>query len=209
MIHLLGNIPEKPYIACSGGVDSMVALDFLLNGRYKPVVLNFNHGTEFGDKAEEFLRKRCKELNLSFMVGKIQRERKRGESIEEYWRNERYKFFGQFANSIITAHHLDDAVEWWLFSALHGEPKLIPYRNGNVIRPFLLTPKSEIRNWAERKGIQFLDDPSNADLKYMRTIIRHQIKMPALKVNPGLRTVVKKRLLISKNCLIYNKQIGL
>lgn len=194
MIRLLGKIPNSFFIACSGGVDSMVALDFLINGKYKPTVLNFDHDTDFGKEASGFLRKRCRELGIPIIVSKIGRERESGESMEEYWRTERYQFFGSLPGKVITAHHLDDAAEWWVFSSLHGQGKIIPYQHGNVIRPFLLTPKSEILSWAERKGVKYVEDPSNKDEKYMRSIVRHKIMKHAFIVNPGLRTVVKKKI---------------
>ena len=199
MIRLLNKIPNKFFIACSGGVDSMVALDFFINGKYKPAVLNFDHGTEFGDKAREFLRKRCKELDIPILIKKISREKGRDESTEEYWRTERYRFFNSLPAEVVTAHHLDDVVEWYIFSSLHGQGKIIPYRNGNVIRPFLMTPKSEILSWAERKNIQYLDDPSNEDERYMRSIVRHKIMKHALRINPGLRTVIRKKVEAENN----------
>ena len=104
----------------------MVALDFLLNGGYRPVVVHFDHGTDHGDEAKEFVRKRCKELNLKLVIGQIGRDKRKDESIEEYWRDERYSYFGKFPGKLITVHHLDDVVEWWIFSSLHGKPRLIP-----------------------------------------------------------------------------------
>lgn len=172
----------------------MVVLDFLLNGRYKPIILHFDHGTEFGDKACHFIRQRCKELNLPLVISKIGREKEKGESLEEYWRNERYAFLNSFPGKVIMAHHLDDATEWWVFSSLHGEGQIIPYKRNNIIRPFLTTPKSEILSWAKRKGVLYLDDPANDDERYMRSIIRHKIMPEALKINPGLRTVVRKKI---------------
>lgn len=194
MMRLIGKIPNNVFLACSGGIDSMVALDFLINGRYQPTVLNFDHGTEFGALAREFLTERCKELNVPFIVQKIGREKGHGESMEEYWRTERYLFFKYIPGKIITVHHLDDAVEWWVFSSLHGEGKIIPYRRDNIIRPFLTTPKSEILSWAERKGVQYIDDPANEDKKYMRSIIRHEMMKHAYVINPGLRTVIRKKI---------------
>jgi tRNA(Ile)-lysidine synthase len=172
----------------------MVILDFLRNGRYNPIVLNFHHGTEFGREARRFLRKKCKEFELPFVTHAIDERLGYGESKEAFWRKNRYRFFESFEGPIVTAHHLDDATEWWIFSSLHGKGKLIPYQNGNVIRPFLLTPKEEILSWAERKSVEYLDDPANEDEKYMRSIVRHRILPEALRVNPGLRTVVKKKI---------------
>jgi len=194
MIKLLGKIPNQFYLAVSGGIDSMVALDFFLNGRYKPTVLYFDHGTEFGAEGVKFVREKCRAIGLPLIVNKIGRDRNPNESMEEYWRTERYQFFNSLDGEIITAHHLDDATEWWLFTCLHGEGKIIPYRNGNVIRPFLLTDKKEIKAWAEKKDVKYINDPANADEKYMRSIIRHKLLPQALRVNPGLRTVIRKKI---------------
>ena len=48
-----------------------------------------------------------------------------GESLEEHWRNERYKFLHS-DDPVITGHNLDDVIEWYLFSSLHGQSKIIP-----------------------------------------------------------------------------------
>ena len=112
--------------------------------------------------------------------------------MEEYWRNERYRIFSELNGPVITCHHLDDVIEWYLFSAIHGEAKIIPYERGNVIRPFLLTPRKILRRWCERKNVPFVEDPGNRDERYMRSINRHEILPQALRVNPGLHKVVFK-----------------
>ncbi len=114
--------------------------------------------------------------------------------MEEHWRDERYKFFDNF-DTVVTAHHLDDCIETYLFSAMHGNPKLIPLHRNNVVRPFLTTPKYEFFNWAMRKNLAFCHDTSNDDDKYMRNYVRKHIVPHAFKVNPGLDKVVKKMVL--------------
>lgn len=194
MIRLLGNIPNDCYVAVSGGVDSMVCLDFLLNGRYTPTVAYFDHGTEHGADAKEFVNEVCESNKIPLVVSQISREREKGESKEEYWRNERLNFFHGLDKPVITAHHLDDVLEWWIFSSLHGESKLIPYSNKNIIRPFLLTAKKDIIEWSIKKGVGHIVDPSNANESYMRNLIRHKIVPHAMRVNPGLRSVLRKKL---------------
>jgi len=125
-------------------------------------------------------------------LGRVARPRRSDESQEEYWREERYRFLFSLEGPVVTAHHLDDAVETWLFNSIHGKPRTIPYRNRNVIRPFLTTPKSELVSWCRRKDLRWTEDASNSDVAYMRNLIRHQIVPNALQVNPGLRTVVRK-----------------
>jgi tRNA(Ile)-lysidine synthase len=192
MIKFIGKLPRKCVVAFSGGVDSVAVVDFLLNGKRDVHLAFFHHGTDVSTSAEEYVRKFAVDRGLSLSVGRIGRDRCVGESPEEFWRNERYRFLDMYDYPVITGHHLGDAVETWVFNCLHGNPRLLPYRRGNVIRPFLITPKTELISWAERRGLTWAEDKSNEDLKYMRNLIRHKIVPEALKVNPGLDTVVKK-----------------
>ena len=58
MAHLkiFNKIPNKVAIALSGGIDSMVCLDFILKGNKDVVALHFNHGTELSNLYEEFVK---------------------------------------------------------------------------------------------------------------------------------------------------------
>lgn len=179
------------FLACSGGVDSMVALDFLLKGKRRPDLLYVNHGTEHGKEAEEFVHRRAVELSLSTRIWNL------GPcpshlSEEEYWHIERYKCFHAMGKPVITAHHLDDAVEWWIMSALHGNPRLTPVTNKNVIRPFLFATKNDIHDWAARHNVKWVEDPTNQTGEHARNIVRHDIVKHALRVNPGLHKTVRK-----------------
>jgi tRNA(Ile)-lysidine synthase len=197
MINVLGKIPNNPIVAISGGIDSMVLLDFLIQGRHNPKAIYYNHGTEFGHRSEKFLADRCKELGIELIIDYLEPNfalKNSDGGLENYWRNKRYEVFNSFPGTILTAHHLNDVAEWWIFSSMHGEGKLIPYKNKNVIRPFLMVEKEKIKNWADRKNVKYIDDPSNFEIKFKRNLIRHEIMPHALKVNPGLLTVLKKKL---------------
>jgi len=190
------NIPHEVTIACSGGVDSMAVVDFLRNGGRTVHAAYFNHGTEFGERSELFLLDYFKVKDIKLTLGKITKDKPAGKSPEEHWRDERYKFLDSLGETVVAAHHLDDVIETWIFSALHGTPKLIPWTRNNVIRPFLLTKKEELIRWCIRSGhlVPHLEDPSNKDTKYMRNFIRHELVPKALRVNPGLHKVLYKKL---------------
>jgi len=200
MIHLTIKIPEKVYIGVSGGSDSMAALDFCFHkGRRKVVVLNFNHGTEFGKISQKFVKEYCESHNIEFHSGIIQRDKVKGESPESYWRNERYRFFSYFNNApIVLAHTLDDCVETYIFTTINGESKLIPIKRGNIIRPFLLATKKELIKWDVNHDVPFLNDPANDDLKYPRVRIRHMIIPQVKQINPGIDKVIRKKYLEMK-----------
>lgn len=193
MIQLLNNIPRSVTIALSGGVDSMAVLDFL-SYNHDVTAAFFHHGTTASDQALEFLNKECHERHVSLIVGKISAiTPSKGVSKEEHWRLERYEFLSKFP-SVITAHHLDDVAETWIWSSLHGQSKLLPYSRGNVIRPFLLNRKYDLENWANRKSVKYVYDASNNDLSYTRNFIRHELMNKAVKVNPGLHSMLKRKI---------------
>ena len=177
----------------------MAVLDFLDAHKIRPIVLHCYHGTNHADQAAEFVQLQCKERGLQFRQAEIGnwREKYAVESWEEYWRNFRLDAFAKESGGlpVLTAHNLDDVCETWIWSSLHGKSKLLPYSIGNVIRPFRATPKSELLTWCERKKVLYLNDPSNSDLKFVRNRIRHNLMPEALVVNPGLRTVLLKKVL--------------
>ena len=197
MFRLLGKIPEKPIVALSGGIDSMVLLDFMVRGKRKVSAAYFNHGTKYGAMCEGFLIEHCKKIGVELFLGKISvdyTEKQNSDGgLENFWRTHRYNFLNSFEGNVMTAHHLNDVAEWWVFSSLHGNGKMIPYSNKNIIRPFLMVDKSQIKQWAEKHNVAYIDDPSNMDTKFRRNFIRHDLMPLALQVNPGLLTTLRKK----------------
>ena len=196
MIRIIGKIPSKVTNACSGGVDSMVFTNFLLQGKREVELVYFNHDTKHGKDAEEFVKEYAKNKNLKLHIGRV-RGTKGKRSVEEFWRDERYAFFDTLQSDyFITCHHLDDCVETWIMSSLHGMGKVIPFRRStNIYRPFLMTEKISIRRYAEKHNVTWIEDPSNSGTHYMRNYVRKNIVPHALRVNPGLRKVLRKKML--------------
>jgi tRNA(Ile)-lysidine synthase len=196
MIKLLLPVPKQIYLACSGGVDSIGALTFLTNRArrsVKPVF--FDHGTETSKKALAFL------LNQEYdvLVGSIQRAKHRKESWEEYWRDQRYRYFMSLDQDIITCHHLNDAIETWILSSINGDGKIIPYRRrlnfGFAIRPFLLTTKDKLKEICLQEKKEWIEDETNNDLSHPRNRVRHVILPEILKINKGIDKVIRKKYL--------------
>jgi tRNA(Ile)-lysidine synthetase-like protein len=190
MIKLTVPLPKQITIACSGGVDSMAVVDFLSH-KHKVTIAHFNHRTQNGEKAAEFVSRYCSDNNIVMLYGSPRSQKGSKESQEEYWRRERYEFLSELG-PVITCHHLDDCVETYIWSSLHGTPKVIPLTRNNVLRPFLTTRKSEFTDWCVRKGLEWCEDLSNEDERYTRNYIRKNLVPHALHVNPGLHKTVKK-----------------
>ena len=194
MIKLQGKLPRHLFLACSGGIDSMAALDFLRRN-HSVTVAYFDHGTEHSKLAFNFLTEYTAQQGLPLMHSKISRSKRKRDSWEEYWREQRYEFLHKLRGPVVTAHHLDDCVETWVMSSMHGTGKWIPYRNDNVIRPFRLNKKREMQLWGNLKGVPYLEDDSNVDTCYTRNYIRHEMMPHVLRVNPGIHKTIKKKVL--------------
>ena len=192
MIKLLGRLPFNPVVALSGGVDSMSVADFISRSRSVECAF-FHHGTDTSERAEKLVSDYCQRRGWLLYKGYITNERPDNISPEEHWRNERYAWLDTLQSDIITAHHLDDCVETYLWSMMHGTAKVVPYRRNKVIRPFLLTAKNELVAWAERNQVPWIEDHSNKDTKYIRNYVRHELVPHALHVNPGLAKVVARK----------------
>lgn len=177
----------------------MAAAHFLARKPYRKVRLLFiNHGTpashlgeiflkEYGAEAVGAVELRCENIN-TVVPSRV--------SIEEHWRNERYKIFKSVAketgSAIVTAHHLDDCTETYLFNMLNGKHYGIPYAHGPVIRPFLMTRKNTLQDWCIKNNLFWIEDESNQDCNYMRNYIRHKLLPVALGVNPGLHKIAAR-----------------
>lgn len=191
LINFIGKPSEIDVIACSGGEDSMVLRNFLKRGGHKPKLLFFHHNTETSEEAYSFLKKECKEQIIFYQ---LENNKPDVESWEEYWHLQRHKIIKtDFMSSVVCmGHHLNDAMESYVYYMMNGKQWTIPYQNGNIVRPMLTTPKKNIREWAERYGVKFIEDKSNADCKYKRNHIRHNVLPVLLTVNAGFDTIVKK-----------------
>lgn len=169
----------------------MALLDFCISGRRDVNVLNFHHGTDFSEKAGDMVRDFCTAKGVSFnQVHIADKPSECKMSMEEYWSGVRRLRYEAVDGVVATGHNLDDAVEWWMMTCMRGSPRLMPVTNGTVTRPFLLTKKSELVEWCDRKSVPYIVDPTNLDGSNDRGKIREM--MPLFeKVNPGIRTTIR------------------
>ncbi len=192
MIKLQGKLPRDLYIAVSGGVDSMVALDFL-SRNHNVTVLHVNHGTEHSEEAQHFVSQYCSDNDIKIISHKLFYKKPADLSWEEHWRNKRYEAFERYDYPVVTAHHLNDCAETWLWGTMNGQPRLPCYRYKNAVRPFLLNSKNKLKAWAHRHDVPYIEDNSNNNVQFTRNRIRHNIMPEVLKVNPGFMKVVAKK----------------
>lgn len=204
MIKLIGDI--KPHqikgVALSGGVDSMALLSFLRNKHPKAITaLFFDHGTENSKLARDFITDYCHQEGINLNIGILRDKKPKRDSWEEFWREKRYHWLysqaAELGHYIATAHHLNDVAETYIWGMAHGNPRYIHYYkpgcpNNLIVRPLLMTPKTELENWCKRHMVPWIEDKSNKDVKITRNRIRHNILPEMLEVNPGFLKTVEK-----------------
>ena len=195
MIKLSCKVPDRIEIALSGGPDSTAALYFFKNSGRDVSAAFFHHGTETSEKSYLYVEHMCKQLDVPLRMAKITHDPEKYQNLEAAWREERYKFFEAGDRPVITAHHLDDAVEWWIFSSLHGEGKLIPRVRDRFLRPFLLSRKEALIDICKKNEACFWEDKTNFLIDRPRVLIRNKMIYDCLKINPGIHKVIKKKYL--------------
>ena len=89
--------------------------------------------------------------------------------------------------NLLLAHHLEDQAETFLMrleagSGIAGLGCMrvrAPMAAVELVRPLLGIPKSRLRATVARSGGNFVEDPSNQDLRYSRTRLRRLLLHPA------------------------------
>ncbi|MEL6304224.1 MAG: tRNA lysidine(34) synthetase TilS [Bacteroidota bacterium] len=181
-------------IACSGGVDSVVLthLCYTLGFRFTLAHCNFSLRGAESDSDEGFVVALGKRLSIPVETISFDTEKeksKRKESIQMAARSLRYEWFNTLISEgvgeyVLTAHHLDDALETFLINLSRGTGIQgltgIPEQQGNIVRPLLPFSRKEIVAYAEAQNLSWREDQSNQDTKYLRNQIRHDV-IPVLK----------------------------
>lgn len=200
MFKILDKLPMDCYIAFSGGRDSVAFATYLIkNPKRKVTLLHYNHNFNTEDKnSYEFSLKFAKEnsLNIITDINNVTNIAKYNKGYENHCRELRYDFLFKFTDKpIIVCHHLKDNIESWLLGSINGQPKLIPYRNKNVIRPFMLVSDTDLGKYCSHNSLEWYEDKTNTDINIPRNRMRHIILPELLKINPGIDKVIRKRIL--------------
>ena len=197
---------DKILLTASGGIDSMVMTWIFHHLHYNIAIAHCNfslRGLE-SDKDEELVRHFATEHNIPFHCIKFETKtfaKKNGLSVQMAARELRYKWFEEIRKEneydlIAVAHNLNDNIETLLINlargtGLAGMAGMKPVNN-RIIRPLLFATRREITEFRDQHNIEFREDRSNADTKYTRNKIRHQI-IPLLKeINPSIETTLNE-----------------
>jgi len=199
---------KKLLIAASGGIDSTVCIHLLHNLNFKISLAhcNFNLRKKDSELDELFVREEAQNLLVPHFVksfNTVDYAKNNGLSIQLAARELRYEWFEVLISEndfdyLITAHHLDDSLETFLINLTRGTGLEgltgIPEINKKIIRPLLPFTREELEFFAREHSIVWREDNSNAQTKYLRNKLRHDV-IPVLKdLNQNFMTTFARTL---------------
>src|SRR5687767_9738837 len=153
-----------------------------------------------------FCRRLCRARGIPFRAEKVTVRRGGGEAAA---RAARYAAFARHAcDAIALGHHRDDQVETFLLQLLRGAGikglagmpllrkaegrglrvggKTLPHSTLDtrhsapaILRPLLDVTRAEIVEYAQARKLKWIADESNADVRYERNYLRHEV-LPVL-----------------------------
>ena len=186
-------------LAVSGGIDSMVMLDFFVKNQSnidcKISVCHINHNYHSKSlKMSKIVSDYCNKNNIEhFNV--ILKKQVLNNNIESQLRKKRYNELEKIrtkinAHYIITAHHFDDQIETALMRILNSSSldsiMGIKTLNNIIFRPLIDVSKNEINSYAKKNKIVYGIDPTNNDISLTRNFLRKKVVPLLEKIKPNL-----------------------
>ncbi|WP_374950798.1 tRNA lysidine(34) synthetase TilS [Mucilaginibacter sp.] len=194
--------------AVSGGMDSVLMVHLLKAAGFNFGIAHCNFRLRGNDALtdQEFTRNLAQQLDVNFHTTNFDtREYAATQqvSIQMAARDLRYQWFNHLCVTagyqvISLAHHQNDAIETILLNltrgtGIAGMHGILP-ANGNLVRPMLFMSRAQIADLVRQEGLAYVEDSSNASVKYARNKIRHQV-VPILKeLNPSLEVTFEQNL---------------
>lgn len=190
----LGQFPVMPDtpgvgVAFSGGLDSTVLLTALTRLELGTPIraLHIDHGLhpDSGSWAQH-CGQIAAELGVGFDSRQVVIHDARGRSLEASAREVRYATLSEMmepAELLLTAHHSDDQLETVLLRLLRGSGVkglrgIAPFARlgaGYLGRPMLAMSKDDILGIGKDWGLNWVEDPTNADPRFDRNYLRREV----------------------------------
>jgi tRNA(Ile)-lysidine synthase len=175
-------------VALSGGADSAALLGALVEccarqSQWSVRALHIHHGLSGSDALADAAAQIARVLGVTLKVARVQMSSAPGLSVEAEARRVRYDAFRAAVSPgevLLTAHHQEDQAETLLLQLLRGAgvtglsamPAVAMLGHGQLWRPLLAVPAAQLTAYADLRGLPYVSDPMNADLRFDRAYLR-------------------------------------
>jgi tRNA(Ile)-lysidine synthase len=190
-------LPDTPLlVGFSGGLDSSVLLDLLAGeagSRARGLrAIHVHHGLHpAADAWAEHCLRVCESLGVTLRVARVRVAPDCGLGPEAAAREARHAAFAaelRAGETLVLAHHRDDQAETVLLRLLRasGSDGLSAmassrrFGSAGLWRPLLAIPRADLLSHARIHDLEWIEDPSNAELRHDRNFLRHRV-LPLLE----------------------------
>jgi tRNA(Ile)-lysidine synthase len=180
---------EPLLVLVSGGGDSVCLLDVAVRLEANVSALHVNYGLREGADADEaFVRALCERLGVPLHAERVSLPE--SGNLQDRARDARYALAERLAEGdYAAAHTASDQAETVLYRlavspgsrALHG---MAP-RRGRLVRPLLGVTRDEVRDYLRARRLEWREDPSNADRRFARARVRHDLMGALREIGPA------------------------
>jgi tRNA(Ile)-lysidine synthase len=195
---------EPLLVLVSGGGDSVCLLDVAVSLGARVSALHVNYGLREGaDADQEFVRELCSRLGVTLFAERVPLAGQPPASgasaaagnLQERARDARYALAERLAEGdYATGHTASDQAETVLYRvavspgsrALHG----MAARRGRLVRPLLGVTRDEVREYLRSRGLEWREDPSNADRRFARARVRHDLLEALRSIGPAAERTI-------------------
>lgn len=184
---------QRLCVALSGGADSISLLHVLTRLRnrvgFELCAAHVNHGlSPNADAWASFCADQCNILGVPLQSFCECVRRDHPDGLEAAARERRHAALASVScDWLVFGHHADDQAETLLFrlvrgAGVRGAGAMSAVDSGSPgrLRPLLTVRRAEIETYARAHGLAWVEDESNADVRYARNFLRHRV-LPALE----------------------------
>ena len=172
---------RRLFVGFSGGLDSTVLLHVTRAVDAGVTALHVHHGLHpDAGRWQRHCADFCRELGVGFLGRRADPE----DGGEAAARAARYRVFEdelEAGDLLLLGHHRDDQAETVLLRLIQGRAPLGMPRarrlecGARILRPWLSTPRDELLRHARETGLNWIDDPTNAEVGFDRNFLRREI----------------------------------
>jgi tRNA(Ile)-lysidine synthase len=179
---------EPLLVMVSGGADSVCLLDVAVELGASVTVLHVNYGLREGaDGDEELVRSLCDRYGVALHAERVTLAEG---NLQAEARDRRYALAERHAvGDYAAAHTATDQAETVLYrlAVSPGRRALLGMepRRGRLVRPLLDVTRSDTAEWCRSRGLEWREDPSNADPRFARARVRHEVLDALRELNPA------------------------
>ncbi|MES2677153.1 MAG: tRNA lysidine(34) synthetase TilS [Pseudomonadota bacterium] len=212
-------LPKKIVVAVSGGLDSMALLLLFKNVFHKKIeilCLTVDHNIRQNSHLDaRFVADFCAQNSLNCTILKSYLTNPPEVDIEGSLREVRYNLLTEFCiqnqiKHLFVAHHQQDLAENFLIRLFRGSgidglaamSEITKLNKINLVRPLLEFSKTDLQQYLQAKKINWVEDETNQDEKFLRNKIRKFLQtLPDFAIINSRISLASTAILEAKNIL--------